>query len=167
MKDYKNIIIGGGASGIALAMNLKKRNVPFLLIEKNDTLGSTWTQMPDKLCLISSDHHNRILEENSPHPKLKRVPAKDFAQYLNDFSKDLQKHIKLETELKDITKKDDLWILETTKGEKLNTKNLIFCTGYFNHPIIPSFVKDDAHTIHFKDFKNANALRAKKVLIVG
>lgn len=167
MTEYKHIIIGGGAAGIALALNLLDGGENnFLLLEKNKILGSSWDNMPDHLTLISSDHHNRILEESSPHSLLYRVPAKEFSKYLQSFEDKLKDKIKYKQNVIDLSKNAHLWNIKT-ENEVYQTKNVIWATGYYSNPFIPDFITDKSHTIHFKEFKNAQAFSKKKVLVVG
>ncbi|MCP4911904.1 MAG: NAD(P)/FAD-dependent oxidoreductase [Oligoflexia bacterium] len=171
MTEYKYIIVGGGAAGISLALNLLAEGEnDFIILEKSSILGSSWDNMPDHLTLISSDHHNRILEENSPFSKLYRVPAKDFSKYLQEFQSQIKDKILFNQKVIGIersTNSESSKWLTKTKERTFHSQNIIWCTGYFSTPYIPKFVVNNESTIHFKDFKNALEFRQKKILVVG
>lgn len=44
LEAFKVVVVGGGFSGIAMAIKLKRAGIPFIVIEKNDDLGGTWLE---------------------------------------------------------------------------------------------------------------------------
>lgn len=51
------IIVGAGASGIALGANLVKLGVPFLVLEANDQVGGTWYHNTYPGCGVDTPNH--------------------------------------------------------------------------------------------------------------
>ncbi|HFW3146830.1 TPA: NAD(P)-binding protein, partial [Salmonella enterica subsp. enterica serovar Dublin] len=47
MNDYyQNVIIGGGPAGINLALEFMKRDISYLLLESNESVGGQWDKLP-------------------------------------------------------------------------------------------------------------------------
>ena len=51
------IIVGAGASGIALAANLVKLAIPFIILEKNPQVGGTWFENTYPGCGVDTPNH--------------------------------------------------------------------------------------------------------------
>jgi 4-hydroxyacetophenone monooxygenase len=51
------VIVGAGASGIALAANLEKLGVSFTILEKNDEVGGTWYENTYPGCGVDTPNH--------------------------------------------------------------------------------------------------------------
>src|SRR5438552_2463972 len=47
------LILGAGPAGLSVAFELKRRGVPFLILEKGDGPGESWKNMPRNLKLVS------------------------------------------------------------------------------------------------------------------
>ena len=61
IKNYKTkpqvIIIGSGLCGILAGIKLSKANVPFLIIEKNNSIGGTWYENTYPGCGVDTPNH--------------------------------------------------------------------------------------------------------------
>ena len=51
------VIVGAGASGIALGANLVKLGIPFVILEKNDQVGGTWYENIYPGCGVDTPNH--------------------------------------------------------------------------------------------------------------
>ena len=53
----ETVVVGAGQAGLAVAYHLKRRGLPFVVLEANARIGDTWRQRWDSLRLPRSDHH--------------------------------------------------------------------------------------------------------------
>ena len=51
------VIVGAGASGIAMAANLDALGIPFLILEKNEEAGGTWYENRYPGCAVDTPNH--------------------------------------------------------------------------------------------------------------
>jgi len=65
--------------------------------------------------------------------------------------------------------KDTTWKVALESGETFNCEHLVLATGNNNIPRFPRWHKKltDISYLHSKDYKNANAFKGKRVLVVG
>lgn len=56
--DFHTLIIGAGMSGILAAIKLKEEGLPYVVIEKNETVGGTWYENDYPGCRVDSPNHN-------------------------------------------------------------------------------------------------------------
>lgn len=168
--NQRVLIIGAGPAGLTLGFYLKKHNVDYLILEQNDKVGSSWAKMPDHLHLISYWKSNYLLEEDLKlFDPYKAHAAKEFALYLEDFSKRHQLKIKTNNNVLEITKENDQFVVRT-QSDKYKAALVVDCRGYFSFPHIP-LLKINGNApfmMHFKDYKNCDQLNGhKKILVVG
>lgn len=166
------VIIGAGPAGLCLAYHLKKLNIPFLIVEKEEKVGSSWRKMPDHLHLITLWQSNFLVEEDkSRFDSLKRSTAGEFADYLEAFQNQHGFSILFNCKVDKIEQDNESkrFLLNTSQGT-VNSKVVIDCRGFFSFPFTPFYaISGDApFMIHFKDYKNrAQFSEYKNILIVG
>jgi 4-hydroxyacetophenone monooxygenase len=143
---YSVVIVGAGASGLCMAMQLKQADIPFTIIEKDSDLGGTWyeNRYPDagvdtpsywySYSFSPTNWSRYYSKRDDVHDYLVRT-AKDFG---------ILEHIifdtKVETARFDET--DSCWDV-TTNGvhgqRKLRAAFLITAVGQLNQPKTPHF----------------------------
>lgn len=170
IQDYPVIIVGAGPAGLTLAFHLKKLGLDPLIVEKGNSIGESWTKMPDHLHLISQWHSNYLLKEDiGLAPANKTHSAKEFAQYLSDFSRKHHLKINLQTNVLDIKKEQGYFFLKTSLGE-LKCNVVVDCRGNFSFPWMPEYPIEGNPPlmIHFNDFGNGKKFEGmKRICLVG
>ena len=77
------LIIGTGFSGLGMAIELQRRNVDFLILEKADEIGGTWRDntYPDCACDVPSHLYSFSFEPKATWSKL-FSPQPEILDYL-------------------------------------------------------------------------------------
>ena|SRR5437773_1169525 len=87
MKETNTLIIGASVSGLACASTLQKKNIEYLIIDKEDQVAAAWRNHDDRLHL----HTNKGLS-NLPYKKFdSNVPRHSSRQQVVDYLVDYQK----------------------------------------------------------------------------
>ena len=161
------IVIGAGPAGLAAASELQKVGYTVVVIDKADSVGSSWSHHYDRLHL----HTARTMSSLPGRPMPKRygrwVARDDFRAYLADFAKHLD--VRLGVTASSVSKKDGRWSVETSIGA-LEGDALVIATGYNHTARIPDWPGLDAYTgrvVHSSEYRNPAALEAQHVLVVG
>jgi len=161
----KNIIIGAGQSGLAIAHYFEKDKCDYLILEK-DSIASTWKKHYDSLKLITPNPFISLAGNkfNSPN----KFPTKnEVVQYLTDYAEPFREHIKLKTNVYNIGKKGDLYILKSNIGI-FTCKNLIIASGYNGVSFTPNISKNlnkDVIQYHSSTYKSLTSFPKKKMNI--
>jgi len=171
MKSFADIlIIGAGPSGLATAYHLQKAGLDFLILEKGDRPGFSYSQMHDSLTLLTPACYSNL-------PGLK-LSKNTFAYYnknqLSDYYQNYAKHfnlpIQFNTKVQAVQKKGGEFEVKTNQGT-LNSKFIVSASGVFSHPFIPPIKGRGEATIpiiHSSEYRNLNSVENKKrVLVVG
>src|SRR3982751_2061202 len=81
------IIVGAGPAGLAVGAALRHKNVSFEILERNDSVGSSWRHHYDRLHLHTPKRHSAL--PFMPHPKtFPRYPSRDqVVGYLDGYAR--------------------------------------------------------------------------------
>ena len=198
MNSYSNIIIGSGPSGLQLGYYFEKYNINYVILEKNSISGSFFDNYPHSGELISI---NKVFTSNdNPDFNLRHdwnsllnddeflfkeyskkfYPNKeDLVKYLNDFAIKFKLNIKYNTNIVNINKYNNNFILKDDNDNIYKCNKLIIATG-LNKNNYPEFTYIDPNISndkikHYMDFPknffkqkdNLKKYENKKVMIVG
>jgi len=163
------LVIGAGPAGLAAAAELQKVGYTVVVIDKADSVGSSWSHHYDRLHL----HTARTMSSLPGRPMPKRygrwVARDDFREYLADFAVQEKLDVRLGVEASGVKKVDGRWTVSTSEGT-LSGDALVVATGYNHAARIPDWPGIDAYTgrvVHSSEYRNPAALDARHVLVVG
>ena len=72
------VVIGGGQAGLAIGYHLRKRGLPFVVLDENDRIGDAWRKRWDSLRLFTPGRYNGLPGMRFPGPA-SAYPRKDEA----------------------------------------------------------------------------------------
>lgn len=169
MNTCHTIIVGGGQAGLAAGYYLKKKQVPFLILEASTQAGSSWSARYDSLRLFTFSRYNNLPGIDFPGHK-DRFPTKDeVADYLSSYADKLQLPMLLNHSVELLTKEGKRFSVRAS-GKTFSCDNVIVATGPFQTPFIPSFhhqLDGSIFQLHSSQYKNPSQLAQGDVLVVG
>ncbi|MEP6750079.1 MAG: NAD(P)/FAD-dependent oxidoreductase [Bacteroidota bacterium] len=169
MKQTTTLIVGASVSGLACAASLQKKQIEYLIIEKETRVATPWHNHYDRLHL----HTNKTLS-NLPYKKfgdaVPRYPSRrQVVDYLDDYQKEFDVNPLFNTNAVLIKKVDEWWITETNNGT-FRSKYLIIATGAYNQPVaidLRGMETFPGPILHSSQYKNGQHFKGQKVLVVG
>lgn len=163
------IIIGASAAGLSCAVCLKQSGIPFILLEKNESVGSEWRNRYDRLHLHTTKTHSHLPYYKMPAHFPKYVPKHDFAEYLEQYAAKFGIPALFNHEVIRVEKQSDHWEASTTT-ENFVSKHVVVATGHAGIPVQALWhgMKDfKGEIIHSAEYRNGKRYQDKKVLVVG
>ena len=185
---YEYIIIGAGPAGIQLGYFFQQHNYNYLILDKSKYPGSFFQKYPRHGKLLSINKRytgktnddfnlrhdwNSLLCHDYAEFNMKKFSqefypsSNDYFKYLQAFTSRYQLKIKYQQEVKTISKKKSLFIIQCDKV-KYTCKKVIIATGLFK-PVIPNFKGNATNLI--LGYENMpmdkKFYQDKKVLIIG
>lgn len=163
------IIIGGGAAGLSCAVCLQRKKIPFILLDKNERIGSEWLNRYDRLHLHTPRYHSGLPYFEIPHRYPRYLSKNDFAAYLNEYAQQFDIKPKFNQKVIEVKEVNNQWEV-TTETDKFNALNLIIATGYTRTPVQPDIEGIEnfkGEVIHSSQYKNGEKFKNKNVLVVG
>jgi putative flavoprotein involved in K+ transport len=163
------VVIGGSQAGLAIGYFLKKRSLPFVILDENERIGNAWRKRWDSLRLFTPARYNGM--PGMPFPRRPwAYPTKDeIAGYLEAYARAFELPVRTGVKVDRLAKTGDRF--EVKCGQQtLFAENVVVATGAFNNPRVPSFARELDERIvqlHSKDYRNPSQIQAGGVLVVG
>lgn len=130
MELFDVLIIGGGPIGLACALEAKKNNLKYIVIEKG-TVANSLYNYPLYMTFFSTA--DRLEIDEIPFITTKPKPGRqDALEYYHGISKQKNIHLKLYEKVLKINKKE-FFEIETDK-QNYSAKNVIIATGFYDIP---------------------------------
>ena len=174
----KVVIVGAGVSGLCIAIRLQEAGIPFVIIEKNSTVGGTWFENSYPGCGVDVPNHFYSFSF-APNHDWSHVFAKreEIWKYLEDITHkyDLRRHIFFDTEVTSAHYGDDgRWHVSATSKDgterKFDAKFFVTAVGLLNRPKtpdIPGLENFEGPAFHSAQWDHSFDWRGKRVGIIG
>jgi len=163
IKSTMTIIIGGGPIGIACALELKKREIPSIIIEKGSIVDSIY-HYPVNMTFFSTSDRLELGEipfiSHGPKPT-----RREALEYYRRIIHSAQIPIKLYEEVQRIDGVENAFTVITNK-EKYECNNVIIATGFYGHANLLNVPGENlAKVKHYYD--EPHPYTRQKVVVVG
>jgi putative flavoprotein involved in K+ transport len=165
----ETLVIGAGQAGLAVGYHLRRRGLPFVIVDEHERVGDVWRKRWDSLRLFTPGRYDGL--PGMPFPGLPSAyPTKDeTADYLAAYAREFG--LSVRTGLKVERVSAPAGRFEAFCGEQeFSAKNVVVATGAFHHPRVPPFA-DGLDTaivqLHSSEYRNSSQLRQGSVLVVG
>jgi 4-hydroxyacetophenone monooxygenase len=178
-RDFLVAVVGAGMSGIVAAYRLEQAGVPYVVIDKNDDVGGTWTDNTYPGCRVDIPNHYysySFAQRDdwpffySPQRELQRY----FRECVNEFG--IRPRIRFGTEVTSMQYDEDsgTWTLDLLRsdgGEETLTANaVISAVGQLNRPQLPAIDGRESFagpSFHSAEWDHTVDLTGKRVGVIG
>lgn len=160
---YNMIIIGGGPIGLACALEAKKNNLSYLVLEKGCLVNSLYNY-PINMTFFSTSERLEIggIPFVSNNPKPTRSEA---IEYYRRVAISAALDIHLFEGVETVNKMEDIFEITTTL-KKYQAQNIIVATGFYDIPYLLNVPGEELPKVtHY--YKDPHFYAFQKVLVVG
>jgi putative flavoprotein involved in K+ transport len=165
----ETVIIGGGQAGLAVAYQLAKRGLSFVILDAHQRVGDAWRTRWDSLRLFTPARYDGLPGMRFPAPK-SYYPTKDeMADYLESYALKLGLPVRTGVRV-DALARNGQQFLVAAGDLRFEADNVVIATSSVLIPRIPSFASEldpfviQRHSFHYV---NTSQLQPGPVLIVG
>jgi len=163
------VIIGGGQSALATAYFLKRKKIPFVILDDQARAGGAWLHAWESLRLFSPNTWSSLSGWMMPTTGQTYPTRNEVIDYLSAYEQRYQFPIIRPVHVDHIEQKDGY--LNVYAGDQYwRAKAVVSATGTWSQPFIPDYEgiqQFQGIQIHSADYKNAELFKNKKVMIVG
>ncbi len=157
------VIIGGGPIGLACALEAKKRNIKYVILEKGCLVNSLYNY-PSNMTFFSTSERLEI--GGVPFVSNNNKPARNEAlEYYRRVATSADLNIKLFETVTTILPTNGEFEIITTK-DTYNSANIIIATGFYDLPFLLNVPGENLPNVtHY--YKDPHFYAFQKVLVVG
>jgi cation diffusion facilitator CzcD-associated flavoprotein CzcO len=174
--DRDVLVVGGGFSGIGVAIALEKAGLrDYEIVDDNDGFGGTWrwNTYPGIAVDIPSFSYQYSFEKR-PDWSRTYAPGAELRAYAEDVARrhDLPSKARFGVRVSGASfdEDDHLWAVTTRDGESMTARHLIDATGVLTNPKLPDIegvATFAGTTLHTARWDHSVDLRGKRVAVIG
>ncbi|KAF8960044.1 hypothetical protein BDZ97DRAFT_1835231 [Flammula alnicola] len=175
--DPTVLIVGGGHSGLDVAVHLKTLGVSNLVIERNPRIGDNWRTRYEALCLHDTVWYDHMPYLPFPPSWPVYAPAKKLANWLEYYAEAMELNIWTSSTVmnatQDETTKDWSVTVKKPDGKErvFKVKHIVMATGFRGGqgymPTYPGMNVFKGQILHSLQHKRATDHAGKKVVVIG
>jgi putative flavoprotein involved in K+ transport len=163
------LVIGAGQAGLSVGHHLKKRGVPFLILDADRRVGDAWRRRWDSLRLFTPARFDGL--DGMPFPgDPDRFPTKDeMADYLESYAARFELPVRGGVRVERLERVGDCYVA-TAGDRRFEAAHVVVAMASYQSPRLPEFAGrlDPAILqLHSRDYKNLSQLRPGAVLVAG
>lgn len=169
-QHVQTLIIGAGQAGLTTGYHLKRRGLPFLVVDAHDRVGDNWRRQWDSLTLYTPAKYDGLPGLAFPADPW-HYPGKDeVADYLEHYAVTHDLPVRTGTRVRRLARHGDGFLAELD-DTTITCDNVVVATGSFGRtPYVPACAADlDPRILqlHSSEYRRDAQLAPGPVLVVG
>jgi putative flavoprotein involved in K+ transport len=164
------VVIGAGQAGLSAGYHLKRRGLPFAILDADARIGDHWRDRWDSLKLYSPARYDALPGMRFPAPFWHWPTGREMGDYLEAYARRFDLPVRSGTRVERVEPVGGGFVVSTARGTRLAARQVIVATGPFRQPNVPAFagqLDPSIRQLHSHDYRNPAQLRDGPVLVVG
>lgn len=168
-ENHHVVVVGAGQAGLSASYHLKRKGIDHVVLDGASRIGDVWRNRWDTLRLFTPAKFGSLDGYRFPvHGDT--YPTKDqMADYLESYAEKFDLPVRLNTQVKHLSKANSRFRMETTDGV-YEADGVVIAAASYQKPRLPAFARDldsDVFQIHSHEYRNPAQLPDGPVLLVG
>ncbi|MDB5953822.1 NAD(P)/FAD-dependent oxidoreductase [Ramlibacter sp.] len=164
------LVVGAGPAGLAVAACLAQAGLRAEIIERNDTVGSSWRKHYSRLRLHTVRQHSALPHLPFPADHPRYVERQQVVDYLARYADKFQLRPWFGEEAECITREHGRWLTRCRSGRAFLTRSVVVATGANGRANRPAFPGEEGYrgrVLHSEAYRDAQPFAGQRVLVVG
>jgi putative flavoprotein involved in K+ transport len=163
------VVIGAGQAGLSVGYHLKRRGVPFVILDANARVGDAWRRRWDSLRLFTPARFDGL--DGMPFPgDPDRFPSKnEMADYLESYAERFALPVLTGVRVDRVARDGERYVV-TAGDRRFEAAHVVVAMASYQKPRIPEFARTldpGILQIHSSNYRSPAQLRDGAVLVVG
>jgi putative flavoprotein involved in K+ transport len=170
IEHVDTVVIGAGQAGLSAGYYLKRRGLPFVILDADARIGDHWRDRWDSLKLYSPARYDSLPGMPFPAPFWHWPTSREMADYLDAYARRFALPVRSGVRVDRVEPVDGAFAVSTVEGTRLGARQVVVATGPFRDPNIPGFADEldsSIRQLHSHEYRNPAQLRDGPVLVVG
>jgi putative flavoprotein involved in K+ transport len=168
-RDAEVAIVGAGQAGLAMGYFLRQKGIPFVILERADSIGSAWRERWDSMTLFTPRRFSSL--PGLPFPgDPEGYPTRDeVIDYLERYAETFDLPVELNSEVHELRAEEERFAL-VVDGRPRTADQVVVATGPFQTPYIPNLADNlsaDVFQTHAVGYRRPSDLPQGLALVVG
>jgi putative flavoprotein involved in K+ transport len=163
------VVLGAGPAGLATAAMLRAHGLDPLVVDRADSVGSSWRHHYERLHLHTARGLSHLPGLRIPRSYGRFVARADVVGYLESYAAHHQLRLRLGTSVERVERVEAGWRLVCADGE-IEAAYVVVATGGNSTPVLPEWPGRDefrGDLVHASAYRNPTAYAGRDVLVVG
>lgn len=170
VERHETIVVGAGQAGLSAGYHLKRRGMPFVILDASERVGDAWRNRWDSLRLFTPARYDGLPGMPFPAPP-HAFPTKDaMGDFLETYATEHELPVRSGVRVDRLTSSDDGGYRLTAGRRRFEARNVIVAMANYQQPWTPDFAREiepDIVQIHSSNYRSPAQLRSGPVLVVG
>ena len=163
------VVIGGGQAGLSVGYHLKKRGVPFVILDASERIGDVWRNRWDSLRLFTPARFSSL--DGMPFPAdPDSFPTKEaMGDYLEAYARRFALPVRSGVRVERLSRLGDRFLIVAGTFQ-FEADNVVVAMANYQRPRVPALASELNPRIvqlHSFDYRKPAQLQPGGVLIVG
>jgi len=163
------VVLGAGPAGLAVGAMLREHGLDPLLVDRADSVGSSWRHHYDRLHLHTARALSHLPGLRMPRSYGRFVARADVVDYLERYAAHHQLRLALGTTVQRVERDEAGWRLVCADRE-IETPYVVVATGGNSTPVLPDWpgsTEFRGDLVHASAYRNPAPYVGRDVLVVG
>src|SRR5919106_500959 len=142
---FDTIIIGGGQAGLATGYHLKRRGLPFVILDAQERVGDAWRTRWDSLRLFTPARYDNLPGLPFPAPAWSFPTKDEMGDYLATYAERFDLPVRTRVSVDRLTREGDRYVL-SAGDRRIEADRVVVSTGANRVPKVPGFASQLSRT---------------------
>lgn len=164
------LVIGAGPAGLAVAGCLSRLGLQPHLIEKADSVASSWQGHYQRLHLHTVKAHSALPHLPFPKDCPRYVSRQQMVDYLAAYARHFSLSPSFGEEAVSVARSGDGWDVTCRSGRRFRSRFVVVATGANRVPNLPAFAHQADYrgqVLHSRAYRDPAPFAGQRVLVVG
>ena len=164
------VVCGAGAAGLASAACLKRAGMEVTVLERGDSVGTSWRRRYDGLRLNTLGWMSTMPGYRASRRRYGEFPARDdWVRYLEDYARHHGIEPEFGTDVRRVDRAGGGWRIESSAGSR-EARFAVMATGFDHDPASARVAGSDGfegRLMHAAEYRDPEPFQGLDVLVVG
>ncbi len=169
METTDVVVIGAGPAGLAVGACLKRRRINFVILEREQQVGSSWRRHYDRLRLHTVKSRSSLPFRKFDRGYPRYIPRALVVRYLEEYATAFGLQPLFGENVKAVRKHAKAWLVEST-SMTFRSREVVVASGLNAEPVSPRYPGVQnfrGQILHAADYVDTAPFVGQRVLVVG